>query len=450
MIQLPRPTPVLLALGLPIAAAQDPAVPVPKPIEVPKKKIAAVSLLPSGSRMERVMLPRYDLARRLSGVLNAGCMTLLNDESISGSEVEIRFFNPDQSPRGEIRLKQATFHQSRGSLEASEDVQLHTDRLRACGSGLTYAFERGEGWLHGPVSTWIQTTKPTAMHPTSASFGAAVAATLATASPMTQAAPPAPPTAVERQALADDAASRAESHSSASGQARERLRADLDAANAATQAARSFLDENPAPAVPAGSAPHSQSQATPLEVPPNPEDTRVSSDRGMYFDSENGLFVYLGNVTVKDPRFELTGADELKIFLEKKPANSAAATPAPDSPVSTPADASPTPDSSAKATPKGPRFGDVDRIVASGAVRIIQKQPQPGKEPVEASGGLFTFHPKSGEIILTGRYPWVRQGTTYMRAKEPNLILRIQKSGSFVTEGNWDMGGRLNPDTKQP
>jgi hypothetical protein len=30
-----------------------------------------------------------------------------------------------------------------------------------------------------------------------------------------------------------------------------------------------------------------------------------------------------------------------------------------------------------------------------------------------------------------------------MRAKQPNLTLRIQKSGSFVTEGNWDMGGSL-------
>ena len=30
-----------------------------------------------------------------------------------------------------------------------------------------------------------------------------------------------------------------------------------------------------------------------------------------------------------------------------------------------------------------------------------------------------------------------------MRAKQPNLNLRILKTGSFVTEGNWDMGGNL-------
>ena len=81
--------------------------------------------------------------------------------------------------------------------------------------------------------------------------------------------------------------------------------------------------------------------------------------------------------------------------------------------------------------------------MATGAVRILQKQPEQGKEPVEASGAIFTYYPKTGEIVLTGGYPWVKQGANYMRAREPELSLRIQKSGSFVTEGNWDMGGKI-------
>lgn len=430
---------IYFMLGLPLATAQTPAVPIPKPIPVPKKKITALALLPSGSRMERVMLPRYDLARRLSGVLTANCMTLLDHESIAGKDVEIHFYNPDQSSRGEITLKQAKFLQSRGTLEASEDVQLHTDRLRARGSGLTYAFERGEGWLHGPVLTWLPPAQPNAMHSRTNIFGAAAAATMLAVAPAASAQAPALPSASERQALANDASSQADTHTAGTQQSRTSLSADLDASSAANEAARKFLNEHPPAGTPQPTASQAQPPAQPLEVPSQPQDSQVSCSRGMYFDSENGLFVYLGNVTVQDPRFELTGADELKIFLEKQPANAAAATPASDSKAN-PGDA----------TPKGPRFGEVERIVASGAVRIRQKQPQPGKEPVEASGGLFTFHPKSGEIILTGRYPWVKQGTTYLRAKEPNLILRIQKSGSFVTEGNWDMGGRFTQNPSQP
>ena len=87
---------------------------------------------------------------------------------------------------------------------------------------------------------------------------------------------------------------------------------------------------------------------------------------------------------------------------------------------------------------------DVERIVATGAVRILQKQTEAGKQPVEASGAIFSYHPATGEIVLSGGYPWVKQGTNFMRAKQPNLSLRIHKNGSFVTEGNWDMGGTLN------
>ena len=39
----------------------------------------------------------------------------------------------------------------------------------------------------------------------------------------------------------------------------------------------------------------------------------------MYFDSDEGVFVYLKNVRVTDPRFTMSGANELKVFLGKKP-----------------------------------------------------------------------------------------------------------------------------------
>ena len=150
----------------------------------------------------------------------------------------------------------------------------------------------------------------------------------------------------------------------------------------------------------------------------------------MYFDADEGVFVYLKNVRVTDPRFGLSGANELKIFLGKKPAK------APAQPAKEAKDGKP-------GLGLGAKFGDVERIVASGAVRIVQKETEAGKDPVEASGAIFTYHAKTGEIILSGGYPWVKQGTTFMRAKEPNLNLRILKTGSFVTEGNWEMGGTI-------
>lgn len=92
----------------------------------------------------------------------------------------------------------------------------------------------------------------------------------------------------------------------------------------------------------------------------------------------------------------------------------------------------------------GAGFEDVERILATGAVRLLQKQGGEGKPPIEASGAIFNYNVKTGEIVVTGGYPWFKQGANYLRASEPDLTLRIQRSGSFSTQGKWQMGGELN------
>jgi hypothetical protein len=144
----------------------------------------------------------------------------------------------------------------------------------------------------------------------------------------------------------------------------------------------------------------------------------------MYFDADEGILVYLKNVKVTDPRFNLSGASQLKVFFEKKPEKK-----------------------EAKDKPKEPggmgNFGDVKKLVAEGAVLIDQKGVG-GKDSVQASGRILTYNIPTGEIIIHGGYPWVKQGTYFARAKEPNLTLRLLNNGSFSTEGNWEMGGNLN------
>jgi lipopolysaccharide export system protein LptA len=241
------------------------------------------------------------------------------------------------------------------------------------------------------------------------------------------AAPPKPLSADELSALGKAAAPRAAQAATALNSARETFATDSkDSANASA-AAKTFLIQADIP-LPADD---NASEAKPLDVKPGPGDTVISSDGGMYFDADEGIFVYLKNVRVKDPRFELSGAEELKIFIGKKPATAAD-------------DTRKDGETSVPGLGLGAKFGDVERIIATGAVRILQKEVEAGKQPVEASGAVFTYHLNSGEIVINGGYPWVKQGANFMRAKQPNLILRIQKNGSFVTEGSWEMGGNLD------
>jgi lipopolysaccharide export system protein LptA len=255
---------------------------------------------------------------------------------------------------------------------------------------------------------------------------------MALVSPPLHASPPTALKQAEVTALHAEANTKSPVAATAMAAAHANLNADLIDSAAATQAANSFITVHQVPPIGASTP----SVAKPLEVHPSLNDTVIQCEGGVYFDAEAGVLVYLKNVTVKDPRFDLSGADELKIFFEKKPAqpkgkpNTEAIQPG--------ADAKPKAAKSSQAT-----LGNPDRIVATGAVRIDQKSTE-GKEPIKASGAIFRYNIKSDEAILSGGYPWFIQGTTFMRAKEPNLILRIfPKTGSFVTEGNWEMGGNI-------
>ncbi len=394
-------------------------------------------MLPPGSVLQGVMLPRYDEKRRLTSVLHAEILTLIDEDNIRGDKVLIEIFNLDGTRRAKIDLAEAHLDQKKGILTAKQNVQIQSDRLTASGTGILFDLATTSGFLIGPVTTTITAPPPdTAMITTPRATGSILAAlTLPLIS-----APPPRMTAEEIAALQADAASRAETVAAEGKKTNETLTATLAEAQAAQTKTLDFLNQNGLTLI-ANEAENNpaEAEAKPLEVDPDPNNTVISCENGMYFDSEEGVLVYLKNVTVKDPRFTITGANELKIFFTKKPEK--------PTEEKDPATEEQNPDDKKESgldlgiATAG--FGDVSRIVATGAVRILQKGVD-GKEPIEASAAILSYNLTDKQIILSGGYPWVKQGTTYARATRPNERLRILTSGTFHTEGFWDMGGNLN------
>ncbi len=244
--------------------------------------------------------------------------------------------------------------------------------------------------------------------------------------------PPPAVTPAEITALQADAASKAPAAAAATAAARASLEADLTDAAAASKAAAAFLVQADLPPVSTAAA---AAVAKPLDIKPGPEDTVINFDGGMYFDPDEGVLVYLKNVIVKDPRFDLSGANELKIFFGKKPAKEPKDQP--DKP------------KGGFGGDLGANFGDVERIVATGAIVLNQKSTDASKEPIKASGATFSYNLKADQILISGGFPWVLQGNRFLRAKEPNLMLRISpNAGSFITEGHWEMGGKIEQKQK--
>lgn len=380
-----------------------------------------ISLLPDGSVMHGVLLPRYDAERRLVGDLHAETLTLIDPEHIQGEDVLIRFFNPDRSLRAKAQLQKALFDSEKALLRANEPVEITNDRLIAKGSGLVYEFQNGEGFLLGPVSTRIFPPQKETSMKTSPLHTAALVAMCLTPTTL-YAEPPAFVTEEEIKSIEADASSMKPEIDASNLSAENNLIADEKAGDEATAAALAFVDNA---SLQVATAPTDDEKAKPLNIKRDPGDTVITCDGGMYFDAEEGILVYMGNVRVTDPRFGLSGASELKIFFEKKVEEGKK-------------------DDEAKQGPSA-NFGNVQRLVAEGAVVIDQKSVA-GKDPVKASGRVLTYNVASGEIIIHGGFPWVQQGAFYARAKEANLTLRLLTDGSFSTQGNWEMGGALNMD----
>lgn len=366
-----------------------------------RKKATAVSVLPDGSELHGVLIPRYNERRELIGSLKADSMQLVNRERVSAKTVAIEYYDDRQQPQGRIDLTEALYDQTAGMIRADETVKLRSTRLNADGLGLHYDVHGGDGFLVGPARTWIPASQETAMTVpnktlrNAALLGASVVTIATTAAAETTKPMTAETAATESRAT------------------REELAQALADSNAANAAATEFLKK--AEGVDIAAVDATPPAAKPLDVVPGPADTVISCDGGMYFDPQEGVFVYLKNVQVKDPRFSLTGANELKIFLEEKPAKDGA-----------------------KKDTKKMNFGEVTRITASGAL-VFEQKPDGGGDPIRASGAFFSYEVKAEQVVLSGGYPWVVQGGLALRARQPNLTLRIEpKARKFQTEGQWD------------
>ena len=264
-----------------------------------------MSLLPDGSVLHDVLLPRYDKERNLVGDLKAEIITLINPREIQGENVLIKFYKPDRSLRGKVQLQKAVFNQTTSLLRADEPIEITTDSLVAKGDGLIYTFQNGQGFLIGPSTTWISYSAPTtSMRPTTSKTAALLALCLAPS--LTIAAPPTNVSESELAEINNAAASVKPQLKAQSDEISASLEADLAAAKKASDAAHSFVKSADLKDISTETTP---TEGAPLEIAPGPNDTVIKCDGGMYFDAEAGILVYLKNVSVTDPRFTLSGAD---------------------------------------------------------------------------------------------------------------------------------------------
>lgn len=192
------------------------------------------------------------------------------------------------------------------------------------------------------------------------------------------------------------------------------------------------IDEKkaPAPSVPLPNLPVRSPEGR-IKVEPKEEKTaaesaptEITATKEATFDEKTRIAVFLGNVRVKDPQFNLA-ADKLTAFMKKAPA--ADRTPASSDPNAT------------KPAVDGKKEGGsgLDRAIAEGHVVITQDKPSEiGKPPVRyvGRGKKADYNATTGEVTLSGN-PQVQQGINTHIATEESTVMIMQKGGQMKTLG---------------
>jgi len=466
-------------------------------------------LMPDGGILRNVLIPQYDQNLVLAATLRAEEMKISVVKStdkpevkppptprlpagkpakksnpveikwIDALKVQLEFLNPDRTARAKIDMATARYDAQKQLLTSEEPVSLVSDDLTAKGSSLVYDLKNTRGFLRGPVTATTKIDQSTSMNtqPVRQAL-AAGSLMMAAAASLPAQEPPAPNTLAEKiaaarlsedqlAALDRDAESREGIVQAAAETAAQAYESALQASEKASDSMAGFLRAAAMTVLLAEPHPTSGANDVPRpNLPANPAQTRITSDNGAFFDSKEGLLVFLKNVVVADPRFSLTGADEVKVFFDSREETEAAR-------AKVMAEMKARAEAKAKAEGKHPatvpdppaaeedagkkekagladaKFGEPNRIIATGSAVVVEYRADgPDGEAVKASARTVIYDLKKGEFILRGGSPWLLREGQLSSVPGNDAYIVIQKDGSFVT-GNGGIDAKMDITEKK-
>lgn len=401
--------------------------------DAPRSGIPSFDLLPNGSILRRVQLPRYRKDNTLQYVIKVNQLTVVSDQEIDGRDVDIKLYNEQGRVESTSTIKFANLNKQTELIRSVENFHFEHPKISIDSAGVLFSLPNRRGILFGPVKTEFKkikslvnlTPKPKTLIPAMA-LSASIALT-----PSALLAEPAPASNEEIANLEDKAKPSATLDFEESTDTI--VKRSKKEALAADEALNKFLAKNQLnkKAQPTNNAPPTdieKKEDQPVQAtPPATEKTKIQSiitatcDGGMFFDAEKGLFVYRDNIKLSDASFSLTCSDELKIFLTPKKS---------------------TKKKKAEGEISAPAFGDMKEAIATGNIEIRIKDTKKNGPDIIATAEEAIFDRKTESFILRKGFPFVKQGNNSVRALKEGLSIRITQEGiamdSFGNGNNWE------------
>ena len=280
-----------------------------------KSKLPSLEILPAGSILKNICIPRYNPNYTNSSLLTAEELEIISSDEIKGSNVNIRLYGEDGVEKTQTTLNSVSLNQQTGIVTSLENLTFEGESFATSSQGIVVDVEKHRGFLLGRNHSIIYIKESESMINSKDKSNTAKKApkkVLATAALATITSSPTLLTAQELTQIDDLAKPSTELFIDQL----EQTKADLQAtaiAEAKIEAIRKDLEAKLI------NKPQIQdNQAPPKELVPieGRDHVKITSDR-FFFDAKKGLFAYSGNIKITHPQYSFTCDGELQIVLKE-------------------------------------------------------------------------------------------------------------------------------------
>ena len=390
-------------------------------------------VLPVGSSLYDVSIPRYNSNYQKTSLLVAERIETLADDKLQGTNVDIEIYKEGLA-QARTHLNSAIYYETAGIIHSLKNLQVFGEDFDIAGQGLILDWKNRAGFLLGKTQTLFYSETNKEMHsPTSDTTAPApsklpskrkpkhqptLKKAVTTAAIVTSSVP-ALLSAAELEEI-DQLAKpstpliqQVDAGTHHSNQVIQKQAQEMDKAQQSlSDKVLPIVEHNAKPSEP----------AVPLQQRDGKIPVSVEADNGMYFDSTTGTAIYHNNVVVIHPQMHLTCTDELKVLLKK-------AEP-------------PTQDQTTQNDQKSDKFDGLDKAIATGNV-VIRTKDSEGQLIITHSE-IATYDGNTEIIILRGGRPTVQQGNTIARILSDSGYIKILPNMSVRIEGRHEILADLN------
>jgi len=398
----------------------------PDEAEVVKKEgsvLPALKVLPAGSVLSGVRIPRYNKDYTPASLLMAEKLKIISKRQIQGTSVDLKLYEADGSVKASTHLNKINYDQATELITSEETFVFSASQFKTTSQGLILDWKNSRGFFLGKNHTIVYLKESVSMKdkkntgnnlPTKA-LSALAAATMAT-TPNALSATTAEELA-EIDRLSQPSTAKIEllnKEVAIQIQNAEKTSEEINKNKAALEktikdSENNLLDKEPKKA---GDAPFE----IPAELKPEKgkDHFSIKSKGNTFFDAKKGMMVFSKNVKVTHPEYHFSCDGEVKLILAEKKQKKKL-----------------TEKELAELKPNE-RFGDIRQIIATDNVAIIGKDKD--GNPVAARAGSLVYDHKSGVILLRG---------LNSRITLPDKQLKIvEKNGHIKIDRNWNISGK--------